>query len=335
MSLSGSRRKLGGMGANRVLDERRHPVWRSIPAAIIIVLERGLDFAGWTSMTVAVVLWVLAAVLAVILFWPWLRRIRIQTPLRMAANEQHAEQGQETLKQSEGARLRELRRIADQLKERLIDRGTPLTRDEDPHIRSKLQKIGSAADNFEHRGECQEALRGFYHAANTMLRYKSYKQPGGIQEFSSREEERDTRIALEQSFLNLWRAIEEFSNFDDVALTSNGLSWEIADHTEIEGKAEARLRVWPTGELPQPLNLFVTCKCQLESVSGTEVIPNPSRPDEKSKTANFHIFPSQGKRFRLRLVSPKLVGPAYINMFLRSKGNATIDIAEVKRELAD
>lgn len=230
----------------------------------------------------------------------------------------------------EGARLRNLSRIADQLRERL-KLGAPLSSNEDPHVRSKLQEIESASSEFAHRSELQEALRKFHDAASTMLGYRSYKERGGIREFSSREAEQETTIALEQSFSNLWRVVQEFLDFDDVALTSSGLSWKLVPTTR-DGRAVPCLRVWPTGELPQPLNLIVTSSCQLGSI---ELIPDPSRPDEKSDDVRFHVSPSQGKRLRLRLVYPKLEQPAYINIFLQPKKSAPVQEVEVKRELND
>jgi hypothetical protein len=41
---------------------------RTVPAVVVVLVERGLDFAGWTSMRVAVALWGIAALLA---FWAW------------------------------------------------------------------------------------------------------------------------------------------------------------------------------------------------------------------------------------------------------------------------
>jgi hypothetical protein len=53
---------------------------RAAPSIILLLIERGLDFAGWTNIYVAAALWIVAIALAVHLLWPWLRRIEVQSP---------------------------------------------------------------------------------------------------------------------------------------------------------------------------------------------------------------------------------------------------------------
>jgi len=64
--------KFGAMERlSSLFSSKRHPVLRGLPAAAVLLLERGLDFAGWTNMTVAVVMWSLALGCVVVFFWPW------------------------------------------------------------------------------------------------------------------------------------------------------------------------------------------------------------------------------------------------------------------------
>jgi hypothetical protein len=106
--------------------------------------------------------------------------------------------------------------------------------------------------------------------------------------------------------------------------TSAGLSWEVVDYQVVQDRAEATLRIRPTGtvELPQPLVFHITCAGIAEPILNTVHYP--------SETRDFDIWPVGDPRFFIMLRSPRLYPPGYVDIRLRSKGTS-IRVMSVKR----
>jgi hypothetical protein len=99
----------------------------------------------------------------------------------------------------------------------------------------------------------------------------------------------------------------------------------------VADKAVALLRVEATGELPQPLELYVSCAGELATPSAS-FVPDPARPTESDRAAELEIWdPGGAKSFRMKLVAPKLHPPSYLDIVLRSIGNADIRVVEITR----
>jgi hypothetical protein len=114
---------------------------------------------------------------------------------------------------------------------------------------------------------------------------------------------------------------------------STGLNWKISSRTEIQGKAVASLRITPTSELPQPLELVVTCLGGIESIINVGFYPDPTQPTEADRNAEAEIphHPVGQREVFLILRSPKLHPPSYLEVLLRSIGNAEIRVLTVRR----
>lgn len=113
--------------------------------------------------------------------------------------------------------------------------------------------------------------------------------------------------------------------------TTAGLSWRVFGHAEIQGKAVAILRITSSGDLPQPLEIVVTCLGGIESV-GPSFHPDPVKPTERDADSDIEVEHPGGRRvvsFVLR--SPKLQAPGFLDVTLRSIGNAEIRVIEVRR----
>jgi len=113
--------------------------------------------------------------------------------------------------------------------------------------------------------------------------------------------------------------------------TSAGLNWRISSRGEVQGKAVAILRVTSTSDLPQPLELVVTCLGRIEGLSASFYL-DPARPTDSDRAAEIEIPYSGGqKTVSLILRSPKLHTPGYLDIVLTSAGNAEIRVLTVKR----
>jgi hypothetical protein len=124
------------------------------------------------------------------------------------------------------------------------------------------------------------------------------------------------------------RRRDERSNYTD-----KGLSWKIIGHGLVQERAVAILRVTSTAELPQPMELAITCLGGVESIFGVDLYPNPVRPTQRDEAAEIEIdhHPPGQKMVFLTLRSPKLRAPAYLDVHLKSVGNAEIRVLSVKR----
>ena len=138
------------------------------------------------------------------------------------------------------------------------------------------------------------------------------------------------RIVWKREHRLSWKRRRELSGY-----TSAGLDWKITGATEVGGKAVAILRVSPTSELPQPLELHITCLGGIEAVVGTSFYPDKVRVAESDPSAQFEIphHPSGQKDVFVTLRSPKLHPPSVLTIQLRSVGNAEIRVLTVKRSL--
>lgn len=130
------------------------------------------------------------------------------------------------------------------------------------------------------------------------------------------------RLAPKPGLLRRWR----LSRY-----TSLGLNWKVYGHSLVAEKAVALLRITSTGELPQPLEIVIRCAGQIADV-GPGFYPDQTRPGERDHTSDIEVPSADDKKvvsFVLR--SPKLHPPGYLDVRLRSVGNAEIRVLEVKR----
>jgi len=117
--------------------------------------------------------------------------------------------------------------------------------------------------------------------------------------------------------------------------TDAGLNWFVlpdSHMTRKDGRMAAILAITPVpgSDLPQPLDVIVTCAGKIAHVSST-FYSEASRTGEPHSSGDVVIpAPSGGKTVRLQLLSPKLLPPARWDLTLTSAGNAEIKVVEVK-----
>jgi hypothetical protein len=128
-------------------------------------------------------------------------------------------------------------------------------------------------------------------------------------------------------------ASPQMAERDLSSYTSAGLNWKIIGHSLVQERAVAILRITSTGELPQPMELAITCLGAIERVIQADLYPNPARPTQRDEDAAIEIpyhKPGQKEVF-VTLRAPKLSAPAYLNVHLWSVGSAEIRVLSVKR----
>jgi hypothetical protein len=114
--------------------------------------------------------------------------------------------------------------------------------------------------------------------------------------------------------------------------TSAGLNWEITGRGTMQsGATHACLSIRPVqdSELPQPLDFIVTCAGLIAEVS-SRFYRDESRLEGES-SGNVEIGRPEGKSVRLKLLSPKLLPPARLDLTVVSKGNAEVQVVDVRR----
>jgi hypothetical protein len=117
--------------------------------------------------------------------------------------------------------------------------------------------------------------------------------------------------------------------------TDRGLDWRVLpeSHQQLpDGRMTAILSIAsaPGGELPQPLDLVVTCAGNIAEAASAFHF-DPSRPEEIPISGDVEIDTPRDGRVELRLVSPKLLPPARWDLRLVSAGNAAVRVVDVRR----
>ena len=116
--------------------------------------------------------------------------------------------------------------------------------------------------------------------------------------------------------------------------TSAGLNWRVLPESHgvaPDGRMHAILSITPApgSELPQPLDFVVICAGLIAEVSSRFYFDQANPGGESS--GDIEIDAPEGKSVRFKLVSPKLLPPARLDLTLHSKGNAEVKVVDVKR----
>lgn len=116
--------------------------------------------------------------------------------------------------------------------------------------------------------------------------------------------------------------------------TDAGLSWAVKpeSHTALrDGRMTAILDIAPIlgSELPQPLDIFITCAGSVAEVSSKFFLDGST--NEFGLSGDVEIWPPTKNTISLRLVSPKLLPPSRWELSIVSGGNAAVRVLSVKR----
>lgn len=116
--------------------------------------------------------------------------------------------------------------------------------------------------------------------------------------------------------------------------TDAGLSWAIKPSSHVslgDGRMTAILDIAPISgsELPQPLDIFITCAGLVAEVSSK--FYSDGSTNEFGLSGDVEIWPPIKNTLSLRLVSPKLLPPARWELSIVSGGNAAVRVLSVKR----
>jgi hypothetical protein len=108
--------------------------------------------------------------------------------------------------------------------------------------------------------------------------------------------------------------------------TNSGLTWMVVSKETVDGRGVVNLRISPTGgELPVPLNLEITCVGNIDGVFSGKIFPA-----EIDQYSDLHIFPTDGNKAYVTLVSPRFHPPVYLEIKIRSAGD-DVKIRNVRR----
>lgn len=117
--------------------------------------------------------------------------------------------------------------------------------------------------------------------------------------------------------------------------TDAGLNWVVLrdSHTTLrDGRMAAILSITPVpdSDLPQPLDIIITCAGRIAEVS-SRFYRDASEVGKTDTSGDVEIDAPQGKTVAVRLCSPKLLPPCRWDLTLTSAGNAEIKVLDVKR----
>lgn len=118
--------------------------------------------------------------------------------------------------------------------------------------------------------------------------------------------------------------------------TDAGLNWRVLlnSHTALrDGRMVAILSITPVpgSDLPQPLELIITCAGRIADGGGSRFYSDASEVGKSDLSGDIEIEAPRGKTIVVRLLSPKLLPPARWDLTLTSGGNAEIRVLDVKR----
>jgi hypothetical protein len=115
--------------------------------------------------------------------------------------------------------------------------------------------------------------------------------------------------------------------------TDAGLSWTVGGHQLLkDGRMAAILAIAPIpgSELPQPLQVIVTCAGRIAEASSVFHI-DADKAETPPRSGDVEIGAPEEKQIRLVLYSPKLLPPSRWDLTLISAGNTEVKVVELKR----